>query len=170
MVKRPIPTFLKAHEKIKASDLFLESYNRDILKKLADGYPSKDLPDLIGLYMSAIEKRKVRLKYSSTPTGKLIIILLFKLEKKGLYNFCQFEWFFVKWSKAEWNNTETSVVSRTCPEKFDDRKIDSRSVRVVFCEMQWNGMTSRYTFGLCTFWVQRPKPLDVTSDDRCFYI
>jgi len=77
------PTFLEAREKIKASDLFLESYNRDILKKLAEGYPSKDLPDLIGLSMSAIDKRKARLKIFFNTDGQADNYLIIQARKEG---------------------------------------------------------------------------------------
>lgn len=56
------PTFKNAHQKIINSEVFLESYNRQILTKLAEGYPSKDLPKILGISLSAINKRKARLK------------------------------------------------------------------------------------------------------------
>ena len=56
------PTFLDAQKKVAASDVLLDSLNRKIIKKLAEGYPSKDLPEMIDLSMSAIDKRKSRLK------------------------------------------------------------------------------------------------------------
>jgi len=77
------PTFLKAHEKIKASDVFLESYNREILKKLAEGYPSKDLPDMIRLSMSAIDKRKARLKIFFNTDGQADNYLVIQARKEG---------------------------------------------------------------------------------------
>ena len=54
--------FLEAQKKVTASDVLLDSHNRKIIKKLAEGYPSKDLPEMIDLSMSAIDKRKSRLK------------------------------------------------------------------------------------------------------------
>jgi len=56
------PTFLNAQKKVAASAILLDSHNREIIKKLAEGYPSKDLPEMIDLSMSAIDKRKSRLK------------------------------------------------------------------------------------------------------------
>jgi len=47
---------------VAASAILLDYHNRKIIKKLADGYPSKDLPEMIDLSMSAIDKRKSRLK------------------------------------------------------------------------------------------------------------
>lgn len=55
-------SFLEARKKINASDIFLDPYNRKIISFLAKGYPSKDLPELIGLSISAINKRKAKLK------------------------------------------------------------------------------------------------------------
>ena len=56
------PTFLNAQKKVAASAILLDYHNRKIIKKLAEGYPSKDLPEMIDLSMSAIDKRKSRLK------------------------------------------------------------------------------------------------------------
>ena len=56
------PTFLGAQKKVAASDVLLDSHNRKIIKKLAEGYPSKDLPEMIGISLSAINKRKAKLK------------------------------------------------------------------------------------------------------------
>ncbi len=56
------PTFLEARKKINAAEIFLDPYNRKIIAYLAKGYPSKDLPELIGLSISAINKRKAKLK------------------------------------------------------------------------------------------------------------
>ena len=55
-------TFLDAQKKVATSDVLLDSLNRKIIKKLAEGYPSKDLPGMIGISLSAINKRKARLK------------------------------------------------------------------------------------------------------------
>ncbi|MGX1023371.1 DNA-binding response regulator [Psychroflexus sp. MBR-150] len=55
-------TFKKAHQKIISSEVFMESYNRQILTKLAEGHPSKDLPDILGMSLSAINKRKAKIK------------------------------------------------------------------------------------------------------------
>jgi len=56
------PTFQKAQQKVIKSEVFIESYNRKILTKLAEGYPSKDLPGILDISLSAINKRKARLK------------------------------------------------------------------------------------------------------------
>ena len=56
------PSFFEARKKINATKIFLDPYNRKIISYLAKGYPSKDLPELIGLSISAINKRKAKLK------------------------------------------------------------------------------------------------------------
>lgn len=65
------PTFLEARAKVNDSDIFLDKLNRQIMLKLAEGYPSKDLPGLLGRSMSTIDKRKVYLKiYFNTDKQK----------------------------------------------------------------------------------------------------
>lgn len=55
-------SFMAAKQKITQSEMFVESTNRKIITKLAEGYPSKDLPEILRLSLSAINKRKSRLK------------------------------------------------------------------------------------------------------------
>ncbi len=77
-------TFLKAHDKIISSEVFMESYNRQILTKLAEGYPSKDLPRLLGLSLSAINKRKARLKMFFNTENQSDSYMVLKARELGL--------------------------------------------------------------------------------------
>jgi len=47
-------------KKVTSADVLLDLNNRKIIKKLAEGYLSKDLPQMIKLPVSAIDKRKFR--------------------------------------------------------------------------------------------------------------
>ncbi|MDR9449287.1 MAG: response regulator [Psychroflexus sp.] len=78
------PTFLKAWEIISSSDILLDCPNRKIIKKLAEGYPSKDLPEMIGLSMSAIDKRKASLKSYFNTDHKKDNYLVLKAKDQGL--------------------------------------------------------------------------------------
>ncbi len=77
-------TFTKAHHKIINSEVFMESYNRQILTKLAEGYPSKDLPGMLGLSMSAINKRKARLKIFFNTESQADSYMVLKARELGL--------------------------------------------------------------------------------------
>ncbi len=78
------PTFLKAWEMISSSDILLDSHNRKIIKKLAEGYPSKDLPEIIGLSISEIDKRKASLKSYFNTDHKKDNYLVLKAKEQGL--------------------------------------------------------------------------------------
>ena len=78
------PTFIRAKKKIASSDVLLDSLNRKIIKKLAEGFPSKDLPEMIDLSMSAIDKRKSRLKLFFHTENKSDNYLVLEARKQGL--------------------------------------------------------------------------------------
>lgn len=78
------PTFLEARAKVNDSDIFLDKLNRQIMLKLAEGYPSKDLPGFIGLSISAINKRKAKLKEYFEVENKQDNYIILQARKQGL--------------------------------------------------------------------------------------
>ena len=78
------PSFLDARKKINASEIFLDPYNRKIIAYLAKGYPSKDLPELIGLSTSTIDKRKANLKIFFNTEKQKDNYMILEARKMGL--------------------------------------------------------------------------------------
>lgn len=78
------PTFLEARKKINAAEIFLDPYNRKIIAYLAKGYPSKDLPELIGLSTSTIDKRKANLKIFFNTEKQKDNYMILEARKMGL--------------------------------------------------------------------------------------
>lgn len=77
-------SFLDAREKVNQSELFLDTYNRKIVLALAKGYPSKDLPELIGLSISSIDKRKASLKIFFNTEKQKDNYMILEARKMGL--------------------------------------------------------------------------------------
>lgn len=78
------PSFFEARKKINDTEILLDSYNRKIISYLAKGYPSKDLPELIGLSTSSIDKRKASLKIFFNTEKQKDNYMILEARKMGL--------------------------------------------------------------------------------------
>jgi DNA-binding NarL/FixJ family response regulator len=79
-------TIVDARNKITGQNLDWDKHDKKILELLAKGTMTKDLPNLIPLSLSAIEKRKNNMKKQLLFKGGTDIELLNSAEKAGILN------------------------------------------------------------------------------------